>query len=126
MTLVSIGKEVHKKFGCVDAFINGAGTCYYMIHRCPACGCNNALVEGSRAVMCIDCVDLRYVFKSQMRRIQRYNDRHIRLASDSLYEAFEETVKEYQRRRDAGLYAPSNLDQAVYMIEYWRKSRNEM
>jgi hypothetical protein len=122
-----IGRQKHKVFGSVDTFMKVSdGTIHYMMPKCPGCGCNNVLSSSVVKSLCIECGSLRNRFYTYMSIITKYNNTHIHIASDNRYRQLESIVDEYKRRRDAGFNVPGNLDQAIYMTEYWRRNKNGM
>lgn len=119
-----IGRQRHKVYGSVDTFMHASkGTIHYLMPRCPGCGCNNVLSSSVVKGLCIECGSLRNRYYTYMSQIKKYNNTHVRIASDYKYEHLEEIVEDYNVRKKAGLSVPENLDQANYMISYWRKER---
>lgn len=88
--------------------------------KCPGCGCNNVLSSSVVKSLCVDCGSLRNRFYTYMSQIKKYNDTHLHLAPDNKYKQLEEIVEEYKKRREAGLKVPDKLEQAEYMVKFWK------
>lgn len=116
-----VGKRNHRTYGFVDTYIRVPGsTIHYMMPKCQGCGCREVLSSHVVNGLCFECGNLRNRFYTRMSLITSYNNKHANLAPDAWYKMLEEFVDEYKRRCDAGLKVPQKLDQADFMVKYWK------